>query len=102
MNPLVTISIPIFKCEKFIIRCLESVKNQTYKNLEIVLVNDCTPDNSMLLVKKFMDANLDLTIKIIEHQENSGLSVVRNNGIKASTGKYLFFWIVTMKLQQIA
>jgi len=91
MNPLVTISIPIFKCEKFIIRCLESVKNQTYKNLEIVLVNDCTPDDSMLLVKNFMDANPDLTIKIIEHQENSGLSVVRNNGIKASTGKYLFF-----------
>jgi len=91
MNPLVTISIPIFKCEKFIIRCLESVKNQTYKNLEIVLVNDCTPDDSMLLVKNFMDANLDLTINIIEHQENSGLSVVRNNGIKASTGKYLFF-----------
>ncbi|WP_315054100.1 glycosyltransferase [Chryseobacterium indoltheticum] len=91
MNPLVTISIPIFKCEKFIIRCLESVKNQTYKNLEIVLVNDCTPDDSMLLVKNFMDVNPDLTIKIIEHQENSGLSVVRNNGIKASTGKYLFF-----------
>lgn len=91
MNPLVTISIPIFKCEKFIIRCLESVKNQTYKNLEIVLVNDCTPDDSMLLVKNFMDANPDLTIKIIEHKENSGLSVVRNNGIKASTGKYLFF-----------
>ncbi|QQQ26808.1 glycosyltransferase family 2 protein [Chryseobacterium indoltheticum] len=91
MNPLVTISIPIFKCEKFIIRCLESVKNQTYKNLEIVLVNDCTPDDSMSLVKNFMDANPDLTIKIIEHQENSGLSVVRNNGIKASTGKYLFF-----------
>lgn len=91
MNPLVTISIPIFKCEKFIIRCLESVKNQTYKNLEIVLVNDCTPDDSMLLVKNFMDVNPDLTIKIIEHQENSGLSVVRNNGIKTSTGKYLFF-----------
>ncbi|REC44892.1 glycosyltransferase family 2 protein [Chryseobacterium sp. 5_R23647] len=91
MNPLVTISIPIFKCEKFIIRCLESVKNQTYKNLEIVLVNDCTPDNSMILVKNFMDANLNLNIKIIEHQENSGLSVVRNNGINASTGEYLFF-----------
>lgn len=91
MQPLVTVSIPVFKCEKFIIRCLESVKNQTYKNLEIVLVNDCTPDNSMILVKNFMDANLNLNIKIIEHQENSGLSVVRNNGIKASTGEYLFF-----------
>lgn len=91
MQPLVTVSIPVFKCEKFIIRCLESVKNQTYKNLEIVLVNDCTPDNSMILVKNFMDANLNLNIKIIEHQENSGLSVVRNNGINASTGEYLFF-----------
>lgn len=90
-QPLISISIPIFKCEKFIIRCLESVKNQTYKNLEIILVNDRTPDDSMILVKKFMDDNQDLNIRIIEHEENSGLSVVRNNGIKASTGKYLFF-----------
>ena len=91
MNPLVTVSIPIFKCEKFIIRCLECVKNQTYKNLEIILVNDFTPDNSMSLIRNFMEANQDLNIKIIEHEVNSGLSVVRNNGIKASTGKYLFF-----------
>lgn len=91
MNPLVTISIPIFKCEKFIIRCLDSVKSQTYKNIEIILVNDCTPDNSMFLIRNFMEANSELNIKIIEHTENSGLSVVRNNGIKAATGDYLFF-----------
>ncbi|WP_082171059.1 glycosyltransferase family 2 protein [Chryseobacterium sp. Hurlbut01] len=42
-RPLVSVNIPIFKCEKYIIRCLESVKNQTYGNFEIVLVNDCTP-----------------------------------------------------------
>ncbi|MCW3167520.1 glycosyltransferase [Chryseobacterium sp. 09-1422] len=91
MNPLVTISIPIFKCEKFIIRCLDSVKSQTYKNIEIILVNDCTPDNSMFLIRNFMEANPELNINIIEHTENSGLSVVRNNGIKAATGDYLFF-----------
>lgn len=91
MQPLVTVSIPVFKCEKFIIRCLESVKSQTYKNLEIILINDCTPDNSMFLIKNFMEVNQELNIKIIEHEENSGLSVVRNNGIKAATGKYLFF-----------
>ncbi len=91
MQPLVTVSIPVFKCEKIIIRCLESVKNQTYKNLEIILVNDCTPDNSMFLIKNFMEANQELNIKLIEHEENSGLSVVRNNGIKAATGKYIFF-----------
>ncbi|WP_159473030.1 glycosyltransferase [Chryseobacterium sp. 18068] len=91
MQPLITVSIPVFKCEKFIIRCLESVKSQTYKNLEIILVNDCTPDNSMFLIKNFMEANQELNIKIIELEENSGLSVVRNNGIKAATGKYVFF-----------
>lgn len=91
MNPLVTISIPVFKCEKFIIRCLESVKKQTYKNLEIILVNDCTPDDSMVLIRGYMADNQDLTIKIVEHEENSGLSVVRNNGIKAASGEYLFF-----------
>jgi len=91
MNPLVTISIPIFKCEKFIIRCLESVKNQTYKNLEIILVNDCTTDDSMNLIRNFMAAHEDLNIKIIELKENSGLSVVRNTGIKAASGEYLFF-----------
>ncbi|MBW7675603.1 glycosyltransferase [Chryseobacterium chendengshani] len=91
MNPLVTISIPVFKCEKFIIRCLESVKKQTYGNLEIILVNDCTPDNSMVLIRDFMTLNQNLNIRIIEHEENSGLSVVRNNGIKAAAGEYVFF-----------
>jgi glycosyltransferase involved in cell wall biosynthesis len=67
------------------------VKSQTYKNIEIILVNDCTPDNSMFLIRNFMEANSELNIKIIEHTENSGLSVVRNNGIKAATGDYLFF-----------
>jgi len=90
-RPLVSINIPVFKCEKFIIRCLESVKNQTYKNLEIVLVNDCTPDNSMLLVDRFEKENPLLNIKIINHEQNSGLSVVRNTGIAVSAGEYIYF-----------
>lgn len=90
-QPLVSINIPVFKCEKFIIRCLESVKNQTYKNLEIVLVNDCTPDNSMLLVDRFQKENPLLNVKIINHEQNSGLSVVRNTGITVSAGEYIYF-----------
>ncbi|MFY1045286.1 glycosyltransferase [Chryseobacterium sp. GP-SGM7] len=89
--PLISINIPVFKCEKYILRCLESVKNQTYKNLEIILVNDCTPDNSMALINDFVRDNSDIQIDIIEHEKNSGLSVVRNTGIKYSTGEYIYF-----------
>lgn len=91
MQPLVSINIPVFKCEEFIMRCLDSVKNQTYKNLEIILVNDCTPDNSVALVEKFIHENPDLNIRLIHHKTNQGLSVVRNTGIDNSTGKYLYF-----------
>ena len=89
--PLISINIPVFKCEKYILRCLESVKNQTYKNLEIILVNDCTPDNSIAMINQFVQENSDLKIKLYEHEKNSGLSVVRNTGIKASKGDYIYF-----------
>lgn len=91
IQPLISINIPIFKCEKYILRCLESVKNQTYNNIEIILVNDCTPDESMAVVRDFVNKNPNLNIKVIEHEENSGLSVVRNTGIRASSGKYIYF-----------
>ncbi|MFL9834763.1 glycosyltransferase [Chryseobacterium terrae] len=90
-KPLVSINIPVFKCEKYILRCLESVKNQTFKNFEIILVNDCTPDKSMDVIQKFIQQNSDLSIIIYEHEKNSGLSVVRNTGIKLSKGKYIYF-----------
>jgi len=90
-QPLISINIPVFKCEKYILRCLESVKNQTYKNFEIILVNDCTPDESMAIIEKFVQENPNLHVEIYEHEKNSGLSVVRNTGIKLSKGKYIYF-----------
>lgn len=90
-SPLVSINIPVFKCEKYILRCLESVKNQSYTNLEIILVNDCTPDNSMSVIKEFVYNNPALSIKIHQNEKNSGLSVVRNIGISISSGEYIYF-----------
>lgn len=89
--PLVSINIPVYKCEKYILRCLESVKNQTYQNLEIILVNDCTPDNSLEIIKKFEQKNPELNIQLIHNETNQGLSVVRNTGIDNSNGKYIYF-----------
>lgn len=87
----VTISIPIFKCESFIIKTLESVKSQTYPNIEVILVNDKTPDNSAILVSDFIKKYQLSNWRLVELSENSGLSVVRNKGIEEATGDYIFF-----------
>ena len=91
MLPLVTISIPLFKCEEFLEKCLLSVLNQTYKNLEVTLINDQTPDNSVEIAKLFIDKYQLQNWKIYYLEENSGLSIVRNKGIDTAQGKYLFF-----------
>lgn len=88
----VSIIIPIYKVEKEIERCLHSVLRQDYKDLEVILVNDYTPDNSFDVAKKFVVSNnMEQQTLLIEHEINQGLSCARNSGIKAATGDYLFF-----------
>lgn len=91
MTPLVTISIPLYKCEDFLEKCLDSVKNQTYRNIEVTLVNDQTPDNSVEIAEEFIQKNNLKNWRIYHFEKNSGLSVVRNKGIDTAQGKYLFF-----------
>lgn len=91
MKPLVTISIPLFKCEDFLEKTLLSVKAQTYPNLEVTLINDQTPDTSVEITKKFITKHKLENWKIYHLNKNSGLSVVRNKGIDTAQGKYLFF-----------
>src|SRR5690554_6533604 len=91
MPPLVTISIPLYKCEKFLEKCLISVKNQTYQNIEITLINDQTPDNSVQIAEEFIKKHNLKDWKIFHLEQNSGLSVVRNKGINTAKGKYLYF-----------
>ena len=91
MLPLVTISIPLFKCEEFLEKCLLSVLNQTYKNIEVTLINDQTPDNSVKIAEQFITEHQLQNWKIYHLEENSGLSIVRNKGIDTAQGKYLFF-----------
>lgn len=91
MQPLVTISIPLYKCEEFLERCLLSVLAQTYSNLEVTLVNDQTPDNAVEVAEQFIQKYNLQNWKIYHLEENSGLSVVRNKGIDTAEGKYLFF-----------
>lgn len=90
----VSIIIPIFKVEEYIVECIESVLSQSYLYLEIILVDDCSPDNSMDLAKKCIEESSNSKIfkfKYLKHDKNRGLSAARNTGIKASTGDYLYF-----------
>lgn len=91
MKPLVTISIPLFNCEAFIEKTLRSVKNQSYSPIEVLLVNDVTPDHSAAIAEGFIQQYQLSDWKIINLAVNSGLSVVRNEGIQYAQGKYLFF-----------
>lgn len=88
MYPKVSIIIPVYNSEKYIDTCLKSVLNQNYKNIEIIIIDDGSKDNSFKIIQKY--SNTDKRIKYI-YQENSGPSEARNNGIKNSTGKYIVF-----------
>lgn len=85
---LISIIIPVYKVEKYLDKCLNSVVNQTYKNIEIILVDDGSPDNCPTICDEW--AKKDDRIRVI-HKENGGLSSARNAGIDVAKGEYLAF-----------
>ncbi len=88
MNDLVSVVVPVYNVEPYLDRCINSIVNQTYKNLEIILVDDGSPDKCPEICDEW--AKNDERIKVI-HQKNSGLSGARNKGIESSIGKYICF-----------
>ncbi len=85
---LISVIVPIYKTEKYLKKCIDSIINQSYKNLEIILVNDGSPDNALLIMSEY--AKSDSRIKII-NKENGGLSSARNAGLLVATGEYVTF-----------
>ena len=86
--PKVSIIVPVYNMEQYLNRCLESIINQTYENIEIILINDGSKDNSLEICKNY--AKKDNRIMIID-QKNSGVSSARNSGLDKATGEYLAF-----------
>lgn len=89
MTPLVTVVVPIYNVEKYLDRCLNSITNQTYKNLQIILVDDGSPDSCPQMCDDW--ALKDKRVKVI-HKENAGLGMARNSGLEIATGEYIFFF----------
>lgn len=87
-KPLITVIVPVYKVENTLEKCVESIKNQTYKNLEIILVDDGSPDRSGEMCDEF--AKADDRIRVI-HKANGGQSSARNVGLDSMNGEYVCF-----------
>ncbi len=86
--PKVSVIVPVYKVEKYLGKCLESLGRQNYENLEIVLVDDGSPDSCGIMCEQFAGKHPNV---LVIHQENQGLSAARNNGVAASHGEYITF-----------
>lgn len=83
-----SIVIPVYNVEEYIDKCLNSVLNQTYKDFEVIIVNDGSPDNSIQIIDRYV--KMDDRFKVYS-KENGGLSAARNFGVKKVSGDYLIF-----------
>ena len=88
MEPLISVIVPVYKVEQYLDECVQSIINQTYKNLEIILVDDGSPDRCPEMCDNY--AKKDSRIIVI-HQDNSGVSAARNKGIDLAKGEYICF-----------
>ncbi len=87
-EPKISIIVPVYKVEPYLRKCLDSIVNQTYRNLQVILVDDGSPDNCGRICDEY--AAKDSRIEVI-HQENGGLSAARNAGLRLATGDYIGF-----------
>ncbi len=91
-QPLVSIGIPVYNVEPYIEKCLLSILNQTYQNLEILVVDDCGLDNSMQVVDRIRQSHANgSVIRVIKHPQNKGIGESRNTAIRECKGKYFYF-----------
>lgn len=87
-SPLVSIVVPVYNAEKYLQRCCESVLNQSYKQIELILVDDGSTDNSLEICESFKKQ--DARVKVV-HKENGGVSSARNKGIEVAVGEFIMF-----------
>ena len=87
--PKVSVIVPVYNVEQYIRRCMVSIQKQTLSDIEVIVVNDATPDNSMAIVQEM--AKDDQRMKILNHEKNMGLMWTRRTGYMAATGDYITF-----------
>ena len=89
--PLITFIVTSYNYEKFIIKTLESIRNQTYKNFEIIIVDDCSSDNSIEKIEEFINLNQDIRITLVKHDKNKGQLAAMISGLDIAQGQFVSF-----------
>ena len=87
-NELISIIVPIYNVQKYLDRCMKTLLNQTYRNIEIILVDDESPDECPKMCEEY--TKIDQRVKVI-HKKNGGLGFARNSGLEIAQGKYIIF-----------
>ena len=85
-RPKVSVIVSVYNTEKYVQKCIDSILNQTYPNIELILIDDCSVDNSREILRKYKNKS---NVILIENKKNSGLSYSRNVGLKNSTGEFM-------------
>lgn len=89
---LVSIIVPVYNVEKYVARCINSIIDQSYADIECLIIDDCGSDSGLAICEKIIsDYHGDIRFQILHHDENKGLSEARNTGIRNSRGKWLYF-----------
>lgn len=88
-RPLISVIVPVYGTEKVLPRCLDSILGCTYKNIEVIVVNDCSPGNASEIIRSYEE--MDSRVKLVEYEKNKGLFLARMTGVEASHGKYIAF-----------
>jgi glycosyltransferase involved in cell wall biosynthesis len=88
VNKIVSVILPVYNCERYLVKCLDSILTQTYKSLEVIIINDGSSDSSREIAERY--TKQDKRIKLV-NQGNNGVSASRNVGLKNSIGKYVLF-----------
>ncbi|MGL4876269.1 MAG: glycosyltransferase [Clostridium sp.] len=88
MNPEISIIVPVYNVEKYLRRCIDSIINQTFKNFELILIDDGSTDNCLKICNEYAEKDDRI---IVIHKNNEGCSVARNKGLKIAIGKYIGF-----------
>ncbi len=89
--PLITFVVTSYNYEKYILKTLESIKSQTYKNFEIIVVDDCSTDNSANLIEEFISQNQDLKITLLKQESNQGQLSAMIRGLREANGQFISF-----------
>src|SRR5690606_20400255 len=90
---LVSIIIPVYNAEKTLHIALASLQKQHYIHLEIIIVNDCSKDNTLVVIQNFIPLlkSKGMIVKVINHEKNQGVAVSRNTGLEQATGEFIYY-----------